>query len=202
MIKSIKKQTPELEPITLEEARLHLRLDVDLEGSPATHPDDDLVQALITVAREQAENYTGQIFASTTATLALDEFPARSIDLTVWPVQSITSVQYQDSNGDPQTLSEDDYLLDDFTQPARLHPVDAFPATDGTVNNIIVIMEVGCTNGQSPDDYPIPLAVKQAMLLMIGHLYSNRRDVTSTAMNELPMGSIHLLTPYRINMGM
>ena len=44
---------PSVEPISLEKARLHLRLDTS--GSPPSHPDDSLVTSLITAVRENAE---------------------------------------------------------------------------------------------------------------------------------------------------
>jgi len=61
------------EPITLAQARLHLKLDTS--GSPPSHPDDTLVTALIAASRESAEKYTGLAIANQTYTLTLDRFP-------------------------------------------------------------------------------------------------------------------------------
>lgn len=45
-------------------------------------------------------------------------------------------------------------------------------------------------------------AIKAAMLLILGHLYTNREDViTGTIATDLPMGSRSLLQPYRVGMG-
>jgi len=45
-------------------------------------------------------------------------------------------------------------------------------------------------------------AIQAACLLKLGHLFANREDVvTGTIATELPLGSQHLLMPYRIRMG-
>lgn len=46
-------------------------------------------------------------------------------------------------------------------------------------------------------------AIQAACLLKLGHLFANREEVvTGSAAVELPLASQHLLTPYRIRMGM
>jgi len=97
------------EPITLAMARLHLRLDT--EGSPPSHPDDTLVEALIVAAREAAEGYTGLAIAYQSYTLALDEFPDAAIVLGKWPINSIASITYKDADNATQTLSSTNYFL-------------------------------------------------------------------------------------------
>jgi len=44
----------------------------------------------------------------------------------------------------------------------------------------------------------VPKAIKQALLLLIGHLYENREAVTTANLNELPMAVNALLYPYRV----
>lgn len=44
-------------------------------------------------------------------------------------------------------------------------------------------------------------AVRAAILLILGHLYANREDVVSTAVNKLPMGAHSLLYPHRVGLG-
>lgn len=46
-------------------------------------------------------------------------------------------------------------------------------------------------------DGEIPADLTAAILLMVGHLYSNREAVTSTPLAEAPLGSIILAHPYR-----
>jgi uncharacterized phiE125 gp8 family phage protein len=187
------------EPITLEEARLHLR--VTATGSPPTHPDDDLITTLITVAREMAEKYTGRGLASASYELRVHDFGDRDkggIRLPLAPVTEVSAVKYIDSDGTEQTLATDDYVfLDDPNAPSvRLAPdADAPDLTDEPD-----AVRITFTAGYAVDDVPKP--IYQAMLLMIGHLYENREDSAPVAVNAIPMGSISLMTPYRLGMGM
>jgi Phage gp6-like head-tail connector protein len=54
------------EPVTLAEAKLHLRID--------NTDDDDLISALITTARKWAEDYCDRTFVESTYTMMLDSF--------------------------------------------------------------------------------------------------------------------------------
>lgn len=189
------------EPISLATAQLHLRL--DLVGSPPSHPDDSLVEALITAVRQDAENYTGIAIANQSYALALDAFPRKEINLGTWPVTSVTSVTYVDRNGATQTLSASAYTLDDYHKPALLHPTGEWPDTNDVPNAVIVTFRAGFTDGLSPDPYPLPKSIKQAMLLLLGHLYERREAVNvGNIVSSYPLGYTHLLTPYRIHMGM
>lgn len=190
-------QTPS-EVITLAEARLHLRLDT--EGSPPSHPDDSLVQALIITARENAESHTGLAIVESTYTLALDAFPTDFINLMISPVQSITSVSYVDSNGATQTLSNTKYQLDNYSSPAKLYPLEPWPATKDKPNAVTITFVAGFTDG-SPNNYPLPTSIKQAMLLMIGSWYDTRESIGDKEYFERPMTATWLLTPHRINLG-
>lgn len=192
---------PAAELITLAQARSHLKLET--EGSPPTHPDDALVEALIVVAREAAENYTGLVIALREFTVAFDEFPSYEIETGLWPVTAVVSVNYSDQNGDPQVVNAANYMLDNYARPARIaSPVEPWPATEVAPNAASATVTAGFTDGSSPDTYPCPKAIIQAMLLTIGHLYENRQSVVGTQRYELPMGVQSLLTPYRIDMGM
>ena len=98
------------EPITRAEAKLHLGLD-DMSGS---HPDDAIIDALITAAREYGEQYTKRALAQQTLEASLDAFPDSDddrIDLPRAPVASITSVKYTDTSGTEQTISGSAYAL-------------------------------------------------------------------------------------------
>lgn len=55
-----------------------------------------------------------------------------------------------------------------------------------------------------PDDDPDGVidnpSIDQATLLLISHWYAHREAVSESSMTEMPMGTYHLLQPYR-NMG-
>ena len=54
MVKRIQRAEPSTEPVTLAEARAHLRLDTF--GSPPAHPEDDLISLYISAARQFCED--------------------------------------------------------------------------------------------------------------------------------------------------
>src|ERR1043165_9106345 len=90
---------PSVEPITLEEARDHLRLVAS--GSPATHPDDDMIEAFITAARQHIDGkdgWLGRCLITQTWELVLDTFPDGEIRLPLSPVQEVVSIKYDDEN--------------------------------------------------------------------------------------------------------
>jgi len=190
----IKTVQPTNEPVSLSEAQLHLRLDT--EGSPPSHPDDSLVLALITASRENAEQYTG-VTISQASYQVKSEVTNEQISLQTYPVTSVASVTYEDSDSVVQTVDPADYYVDNFQRPSRLVFRRNAPGFDTTV-----AFTAGYTDGQSPNDYPTPASVKAAILLMLGNLYQNRESVASTQSYERPQSANYLLNPYRINIGL
>jgi uncharacterized phiE125 gp8 family phage protein len=191
------------EPITLAQARLHLKLDTS--GSPPSHPDDTLVTALIAASRESAEKYTGLAIANQTYTLTLDRFPDAEINLQISKVNSITSISYVDTNGATQTFSSTKYTLDNVTKPSviNLNYNEKWPDTRQQPNAVTVTFNAGYTDNVSPNTNPIPKSINQAMLLNIGHLYANREAINvGNIVNEIPLGAMHLLSQHRINIGL
>jgi uncharacterized phiE125 gp8 family phage protein len=196
------------EPVTLEEARAHLR--IEPFGSPLVHPDDDYITALITTARAWLEEYLKRALATQTVTLVADKFPDgseyyKAIKLPLAPVQYVDSVSYVDSNGATQTLATSVYEFDEYAFEIVLKYGQVWPVTRAQNNAVTVVYTAGYADGLSPDLYPVPAPIKQAMLLMIGNYYENRQqDVmtgTKLTANELPMGVFSLVQPYRISLG-
>ena len=61
-----------------------------------------------------------------------------------------------------------------------------------TLNAVRIDVTAGYTNTNRPD------ALIAAMLLIIGHLYENRQDVSHSRTYELPLASKYLMEPYRL----
>ena len=64
---------PSAEPLSLAEAKLHLRVGADITE------DDGLIAALIVTARQQAEHRTGRALVSQQWRYAIDAFPVDSL---------------------------------------------------------------------------------------------------------------------------
>lgn len=85
---------------------------------------------------------------------------------------------------------DEDALLDGYMAAARDH---VQMHLDRTIYQLAV-----------PDDDPDGVidnpSIDQATLLLISHWYAHREAVSESSMTEMPMGTYHLLQPYR-NMG-
>lgn len=166
---------PASEPVTLAEAKLHLRVD--------STADDALITSLIVAARESAEHATGRAFLPQTWELALDEFEDEIL-LNKSPLISITSITYVDEDGATQTLTTDDYQLDSHSEPARITPAydTCWPTTRAQKNAVLIRFQAGYADADS-----VPSQVKSWMLLRIGMLYENRESVQAgVPLIELP----------------
>jgi uncharacterized phiE125 gp8 family phage protein len=173
-----------IEPISLSDAKLHIRVDNNTE--------DTLILSLITSAREYCENYTGRSFADKTLEYYIDFFPAE-ISLPKKPVKSVTSIIYKDYEGAEVTLIENtDYLVDliqSIIVPAYGKSWPSFNAYP--VNPIKITYLTG-------DATSVPGAVKTAMLLLIGHWYENRGAVLIGSLSkEIEFSVRSLLDQYR-----
>lgn len=168
---------PSVEPITLAEAKLHLRVEHDA--------DDSLISIYITAAREQAEHITGRALISQTWERVLDAFPALEIELGMPPVQAVSSITYLDATGATQTVSPANYALDNTTLPGWVLPAATYswPATADTVNAV----RVAFTCGYGASGASVPGAVRNWMLLHIGAAYRTRESfVHGQSVSELP----------------
>lgn len=126
-------------PVTLEEARAHLR--VDTVDSPG--PDDDLISAIIDAAVAYVDGPSGVLRMSvlpTTWEVAYDAFPEAEIELPLPYVQSVSSVKYTDTAGGEQTVSSSNYEVDTYGSNGWVVPVEGFswPSTMATINAVRV----------------------------------------------------------------
>lgn len=182
---------PEAEPITLAEAKLHLRVEHSV--------DDDLIGSLITAAREQCEHLTGRSFIRQTWERVLDAFPDSEIELGVPPVSAITSVVYIDSSGDSQTLDAEQYSLDSSTLPGFVLPsatLEEWPETLDTANAV----RVRFVAGYGASGASVPSALRQWMLIQIGSMYKMRESfAVGVPVAEIPNRWVDsLLDRYRV----
>lgn len=188
---------PAAEPISLLEARQHLKID------DTNVADDALIAALIVAARQRAEHETGRRLITQVWDLVLDGFPpaSQAIELSssLIQAQSIVQINYLDAGGVVRAVPLDAFALDAFTLPGYVIPRDghAWPAdAAGTVNSVRV--RVACGYGALPND--VPMAIRQWILLQLGAMYENREAfVTGKSVAELPAGFVdRLLDPYRV----
>lgn len=183
------------EPVTLDEAKDHIRVESSFTA------DDDLINALITSARQWAENYLWRAIPEQTITLKRMAF-ANRMELPMTNLISVDSVKYLDEDGAGQTLSTDVYGVDTYATPGAVYLKDGqeWPDVDVDPLAVEIVYKAGWEASDSPLDYGVnvPQPIKQGILLIIGHLYENREEtIVGTSAQELPMGAKSLLYPYR-----
>lgn len=121
---------PTVEPITLDQAKSVLRV-IDNDH------DNTRIEDHIKEAREWVEKRIQQKIAASTWEVALDEFASTTahIVLPFGPVQSITSIKYNDADNVEQTIAGANYLLNDVT----IEPIEDWPVTWTESLNVVRI---------------------------------------------------------------
>ena len=180
---------PALEPVSLVEAKLHLRVD---------HSDEDvLIASLITAARIHLETYLGLAFVTQQWSLVLDQWSqGRHLLLPLSPVQAINSLTLYDEADAGSLVASSDYALDALSQPARLiwRSGVVRPAPGRQYNGIEISFAAGF--GALTSDVPQPL--RQAILLLTAHWYERREPVgLASEVREIPQMVLMLTNSYR-----
>lgn len=176
---------PAQQPVTLAEARLHLRLDAS--GDPPTHPEDSLVEMLITATTGHLDGADGVLRRALVTQrwrLSLGAFPIGAIKLPLPPLQSVEAVSYVDADGEEQSFA--DYAVD----PAFGCIRGAWPSG----SDVRIDFTAGYGGAGN-----VPAPLKAAILLHVGHLYANREAVNiGNITTELPLAYDALIYPYRL----
>jgi uncharacterized phiE125 gp8 family phage protein len=180
---------PATEPISLAEAKLHLRVD---------HGDEDvLILSLVSAARLHLEHVLGRAFITQGWLYLFDGWPAgHTVNLPLAPVQSIVSVKTYDTDDAATTLLPSLYLLDGLSVPPRLvrRSPSAWAMPGRPANGIEVSFIAG--HGSLASEVPAPL--RQALLLLVAHWYEHRQPVEIGDSREmLPAVVLDLIAPYR-----
>ncbi len=201
---------PTLEQITLEQARLHLRL--DSYGSPPETADDQWILDTIPAAREWCEFYSGRSLAPQVIDLILPRFPHAWFDqswdhipLPMGPIAGVESITYLDDTGVSTVADLTTYVVDVSSDIGYVYPVinTSWPTTQARPNAVRIRYHAGYTTvGESPNDMPLPKRFRSAMLLVLGHLYENRENTTELSLDMLPLGAQSLMDGMRLRLGM
>ena len=180
---------PAIQPVTLAEAKLHLRVD---------HNDEDaLIESLLRAATEHLDGWTGILGRC----LVEQEWRHNSdvsgscVMLPLGPVISISGITAGGDTLDPSTYS----LKTDAGGRSR---VEFGVSVSGLVN---VTYKVGYATIPQDDGPPVvpaqstvPAALKVAILLLVGNWYANRETiVVGATVEKLPFAVESLIAPYR-----
>ena len=181
---------PTLTPVSVAEAKTHLRIDSSFTT------DDTYIGTLIDVATLAAENYTNLALMEQTFVLDIDSFPDYfNLLKGTHRTLTVNSITYKDENNASQTLAASNYVADGSIKPARVYytPDATIPSTFEIPNAVNVNFTLGFTAASQ-----VPAAIKQAVLLMVGTYYETRQTVSDRTYKEIPQSAEYLLMPYRI----
>ena len=189
-IQSLKvTSAPAVEPVTVSEAKRHLRVDWD--------EDDEYIADLITASREWLESRTSRalITQSLQGVWTLPKSPESQLrglyaqlgmELTFWlprtPLQSVTTAEIEKDLDVWQTLNlTTDYVVDADNDPQRVwlraSAISYWAPTGALINFLGVYaprIRISYTAGYGATRDSVPRAFRRTILAAVGHLYENR----------------------------
>jgi uncharacterized phiE125 gp8 family phage protein len=182
---------PAMEPITLGEAKTHLRVDFA--------DDDDYITGLITAARMITEERTFRALITQTWDYTLDCFPPNLVIKIPKPkLQSVISVTYTDMIGIDHIFDPANYIVDTKSKPGRislgynkLWPVTILQPISG----VCIRFVAGYGNAAA-----VPAPLIHAMKYLISQWYEVREPLilSRSQLMPIPMTFDFLIGPYKV----
>lgn len=174
-------EAPAEEPISLAEAKIHLRVDTD--------DDDATISALIAAAREYCEVAQGRAYITRTYEYVTEV--ASSIELPMPPVLAlgVTGVTAILSDGTESALALDDDYEVDYDQLCAKVEIEDYPSDTEKIK-----VEYDAGYGDATD---VPQRIKQMLLLLVEYWYEHPQQG-----QDIPAPVQALLNLDRVNWGL
>ena len=196
--RSLTRQTvPAVEPVTLSEAKAHLRVD--------TSDDDTYIGTLITAAREWCEQYLDRTLVHTQWVMRFDKFPDSGIEPVELPrppmvtsgTATAVTVTFTQEAGPTSTYSTAEYRVDRNATPGTILPIYGTTWTPHRQDDNAISVTWWAGYGASGSS--VPAAIRHAILMLLGHWYENRQATVSTGAvpQDVPFGVRSLLDSVR-----
>jgi hypothetical protein len=195
-------------PVTLSEAKAHLRIDSDAE--------DDLISTLITAATRWTEDYCDRTWCYTQWKMSVDSFygnvgspvqfglkadgnnidgrqtvvPNLDLELPRPPMAqsgtatAVTITYTPNAGASTATLDSTQYRVDRLSTPGICRPLygQTWPSHLLDFNSTTVTYWAG----YSADGTAVPNAVKVAIKMIVAHLWKHREMTAEQAVTEVP----------------
>ncbi len=186
---------PAAEPVTLAEAKAHLRV--------TTTGEDTLITALIVAARRQVENLTRRALISQVWDYKRRAFPGWVLELPLPPLISVGSINYLESAAGANTLlAASEYRVQGVNQhnPGRITPEfsKVWPSTYDVDEAVTIRFTAGWADAAA-----VPEELKVAMKLMLTAWFEHRAEyspeqITASSM-PTPSAMQSILRPYMVD---
>lgn len=173
---SLTRQTlPTVEPVTLSEAKAHLRVDAN--------EDDAYIAALISAAREWCEQYLDRTLVYTQWVMRFDRFPTSGIEAMELPrppmavagTATVVSLTFTADSGTTGTYAVDQFRVDRQSTPGQVLPIYAGTWPPHRID--AGAHAVTWWAGYGPSGRDVPAAIRHAILMLVGYWYENRGAV-------------------------
>ena len=184
---------PDVEPVTVEDARRHLRI------APGDTSHDDDINAVIPVARQWAEQFLRRALITQTWQIGLSQVPPYGpILMPFGRLQQVNKVEYRDEDGNWTEIPVQDYWTDAFPEPGVVSPVESWPTANSDGARVAMRVEFVCGYGDEPKNVPEP--IRHAILIKMADLFANRESIIEGVNTGLEASHIvrELLFKYRV----
>jgi hypothetical protein len=200
---------PAVEPVSVEETKLHMRLTPDMTD------DDADISMMITDARDLVERYLRRQLITATYVLYMDRFPYLTVldplnqanpkfdnanyyygspdRFAIWiprpPLQSVTSIVYSDTTNTTKTFPTTSYIVDTYGFLGRIAPMygQFWPGTAIQPNGVAITFVAG----YGADGSFVPGMIKRAIKILVTKMYNG------ILQSSIPEDIRWLLYPYR-----
>ncbi len=178
---------PATEPVTLAEARAHLRVD--------TADEDTLISSLITAARIHIELACSKVLITQSWKLYFDRWPSKSvIEIPLAPLQGVSAISIYDADDNSESIASSRWYADTVSVPGRLvrRFGSVWPDPARAANGIEITLSAGY--GDTASD--VPQTLRQAILLLVAHWFETREPVVlGAAAISVPLAVDALIAP-------
>ena len=190
---SLGKTVPAQEPVGLEEMKAWARID-DADS-------DATISGNIVMARRWVETFTQRALITQTYTYKIDRFPGPITTVIELPggfTQTLTSIAYLDTDGNPQTWTASDYIADLTSEPALVGLAYNIDWPLIRLWDLPVTLTYSAGYGDDPGD--VPEELRTSIKIIAAEHYENREDsIVGTTITGVPWGAKRLCESYRIH---
>jgi uncharacterized phiE125 gp8 family phage protein len=172
--------------VSVPEAKLHLRVEHSEE--------DGYIFGLIETATRYCEQINGRAFLQRTFELTLDAWPEPVLRLPYPPLRRVEEIAFTCADGSVGVVDGAAYYVDVSQEPGRVCLLGSWPQVVlRPFAGVRIRYVAGFLNAAV-----VPKGYRQAALLMIGHWYEHRENVSDRSLFKVPSAARSLLEVDRV----